>query len=102
MTKRLIRVVIPYHLQTLAKTGPEIAIELAPPFTGCSLLDAIELRYPSLRGTIRDQVTKQRRPLLRYFACSNDISHESPSLPLPQAIVDGDEPFIIWGAIAGG
>jgi sulfur-carrier protein len=102
MTKRVIRVVIPYHLQTLAQAGPEIAIEVDPPFTYTSLLDAIELRYPSLRGTIRDQVTKQRRPLLRYFACANDVSHESPSMMLPQAIISGDEPFIIWGAIAGG
>ena len=93
---------MPYHLQTLAKIGSEISLEVNSPVTHASVIDAIELAYPMLRGTIRDHVTKQRRPLLRYFVCSKDVSHESTHTPLPDAVLSGAEPFIIWGAIAGG
>ena len=93
---------MPYHLQTLAQIGTEVSLDIEAPVTQNSILDAIELRYPMLRGTIRDHVTKQRRPLLRYFACERDLSHEPPETPLPEAVVTGAEPFIIWGAVAGG
>ena len=102
MTKFAIRVVMPYHLQTLARIGHEVSIEIDGPVTQDSVVDAIELTYPMLRGTIRDHVTKKRRPLLRYFACEKDISHEPTNTPLPDPILSGSEPFIIWGAIAGG
>lgn len=102
MTKYAIRVVMPYHLQTLAQVGHEIWIDIESPVTQNSVLDAIELSYPMLRGTIRDHVTKKRRPLLRYFACEKDISHEPTDALLPEPILTGAEPFIIWGAIAGG
>ena len=93
---------MPFHLQTLAQIGPEISLDVEHPVTQNSILDTIELRYPMLCGTIRDHVTKKRRPLLRYFACEKDISHEPPEAPLPEAILIGVEPFIIWGAVAGG
>lgn len=93
---------MPYHLQTLAKIGSEVSFEIDSPVTYDSVINAIELVYPMLRGTIRDQVTKQRRPLLRYFVCSKDASHESPDTLLPDTILSGAEPFIIWGAVAGG
>ncbi len=93
---------MPFHLQTLAQIGPEISLDIEAPVSQNSILDAIEVRYPMLRGTIRDHVTKKRRPLLRYFACEKDLSHEPPETPLPEAIVTGAEPFIIWGAVAGG
>ena len=93
---------MPYHLQTLAQIGPEISLDVEAPVTQNSILDAIELRYPMLCGTIRDHMTKKRRPLLRYFACERDLSHEPTETPLPEAIVTGAEPFIIWGAVAGG
>ena len=102
MTKHVIRVVLPYHLQVLAKIGSEVSIDIEGPVTHDSVISAIELSYPSLRGTIRDQVTKQRRPLLRYFACSTDVSHEPSDTPVPEAVLTGAEPFIIWGAVAGG
>jgi sulfur-carrier protein len=102
MTKHSIRVVVPYHLQTLAKTGSEISLEIDAPFTHDSVIDALESAYPMLCGTIRDQVTKRRRPLLRYFVCSKDVSHEPCDTLLPDAVLSGAEPFIIWGAIAGG
>ena len=102
MTKHLIRVVVPFHLQTLAKIGSEIWLEISAPVTHDSVIDALEFAYPMLRGTIRDHVTKQRRPLLRYFVCSKDVSHESSDTLLPDAVLSGAEPFIIWGAIAGG
>ncbi len=102
MTQYAIRVVMPYHLQTLAQVGHEISIHVDGPVTQDSVLDVIELTYPMLRGTIRDHVTKKRRPLLRYFACEKDISHEPTDTSLPEAILAGIEPFIIWGAIAGG
>ena len=102
MIRYSIRVVMPHHLQNLARVGQEISIELTGPVTPNSLLDAIEAKYPMLCGTIRDHVTKKRRPLLRYFVCEQDLSHDSPDTLLPEAILTGAEPFIIWGAVAGG
>lgn len=102
MTRAAIRVVMPFHLQNLAQVGPEISLDIEGSVTPNSILDAIELRYPMLCGTIRDHVTKKRRPLLRYFACEKDVSHEPTETPLPEAISSGSEPFIIWGAVAGG
>lgn len=98
----MIRVVLPPHLRTIAQTGAEVSLEVVGPATQRSVLDALEARYPMLRGTIRDQVTGQRRPFLRFFACSEDLSHESPDAPLPEAVVSAAEPFLIVGAIAGG
>jgi molybdopterin synthase sulfur carrier subunit len=98
----MIHVVIPHHLRTLAGTGAEVALEVEGPVTQRSILDALEARYPMLRGTIRDHVTKERRPFLRFFACMEDLSHESPDAPLPDAVASGAEPFRIIGAIAGG
>ncbi len=98
----MIRVIIPQHLRTLAHVGSEVELELDGPVTLRSVLDALEARYPMLRGTIRDQVTQQRRPFLRFFACEEDLSHEPTDAPLPDAVVSGKEPFIIIGAIAGG
>ena len=98
----MIRVIIPHHLRTLAGTGAEVQLEVAPPVTAVSIVDALEARYPMLRGTIRDQHTKERRPFLRYFACKEDISHDPPNSPLPSVITSGAEPFYIIGAIAGG
>jgi sulfur-carrier protein len=98
----VIRVIIPQHLRTLAHVGSEVQLEVDGPVTQRSVLDALEGRYPMLRGTIRDQVTQQRRPFLRFFACEEDLSHEPPDAPLPDAVASGKEPFIIIGAIAGG
>jgi hypothetical protein len=98
----MIRVVLPYHLQNLAKTGSEVELEVTGAATQRSLLDALESRYPMLRGTIRDHTTHQRRPFLRYFACSRDLSFEPPEAPLPEAVVSGAEPFLIVGALSGG
>jgi molybdopterin synthase sulfur carrier subunit len=98
----MIRVVLPQHLRTMAKVGYELELEVAPPVTQRSVLDALEARFPVLRGTIRDHVTQQRRPFLRFFACEEDWSLESPDAPLPEAVVSGKEPFYIIGAIAGG
>jgi hypothetical protein len=98
----MIRVVLPFHLQTLAGVGSEVRLDVAGPVTQRSVLDALEARYPMLRGTVRDHVTLQRRPLLRFYACEEDLSHESPDAPLPAAIASGAEPFWIVGAIAGG
>ena len=98
----MIRVILPQHLRTLAHVGSEVQLELDGPVTLRSVLDMIEARYPMLRGTIRDQVTQQRRPFLRFFACEEDLSHEPPDVPLPEAVASGKEPFIIIGAIAGG
>ena len=98
----VIRVILPQHLRTLAHVGSEVELELDGPVTLRSVLDALEARYPMLRGTIRDQVTQQRRPFLRFFACEEDLSHEPPDAPLPDAVASGKEPFIIIGAIAGG
>ncbi len=102
MTAVPIRIVLPQHLRTLAHVGAEVQIEVEPPVTLRSVLDAVESRYPMLRGTIRDQVTKERRAFLRFFACEEDLSHESPETPLPGAICTGAEPLLIIGAIAGG
>ncbi|NWF83530.1 MAG: MoaD/ThiS family protein [Bryobacteraceae bacterium] len=98
----MIRVVLPFHLQTLAKTGPEVKLEVAAAVTRDSILDALENAYPVLCGTIRDHVTLQRRPLVRFYACGQDLSHHPPDAPLPEAIASGAEPFLIIGAIAGG
>jgi hypothetical protein len=98
----MIRIVLPHHLRTLAKVGDEVQLELNGSATVCSLLDALETKYPMLRGTIRDHVTRDRRPLVRFFAAGEDISHESPNTALPDSIANGTEPFFIMGAIAGG
>jgi sulfur-carrier protein len=98
----MIRVILPHHLRTLAQVRSEVELEVDAPITQRSVLDALEARYPMLRGTIRDQVTQQRRPFLRFFACEQDLSHEPPDAPLPDAIASGVEPFIVIGAIAGG
>ena len=97
-----IRLMLPQHLRTLAHVVAELTLEVPPPITQRSVLDALESRYPMLRGTIRDQVTRQRRPFLRIFACEEDLSFESPDAPLPAAVSNGTEPLIIIGAIAGG
>src|SRR5205814_1781701 len=103
MTKEMrIRVVLPHHLRTLAKVGDEVHVDLNGSTTVKSLLDALEEKYPMLRGTIRDHGTLKRRPMVRFFASSEDISHEAPEIPLPDSIVNGTEPFFIMGAIAGG
>jgi molybdopterin synthase sulfur carrier subunit len=98
----MIRVILPYHLRTLAQVGAEVQLNVEGPVTPRAVLDALEARYPMLCGTIRDHVSKQRRPLLRFFACDEDLSHESPDAPLPAAVASGAEPFFIIGAIAGG
>ena len=98
----MIRVILPFHLRNLAHLGTEVTLEVEGPITQRSILDALEARYPMLRGTIRDQVTQQRRPFLRFFACEEDLSHEAPDAPLPEAVASGKEPFIVIGAIAGG
>jgi molybdopterin synthase sulfur carrier subunit len=98
----MIRVVLPHHLRTLARVGDEVHLDLNGSATLKAVLDALEDEYPMLRGTIRDHGTLKRRPLVRFFACGEDISHESPDIPLPDQIVNGDEPFFIMGAIAGG
>lgn len=97
-----IRVIIPNHLRNLAHVGSEVTVEVLPPITQRSVLDALEAKYPMLRGTIRDHGTLQRRAFLRFFACEGDLSHESPDAPLPEAVASGKEPFIVIGAIAGG
>ena len=102
MTTALIRVVLPYHLRTLAKVGAEVQLDVAGPATQRSVLDALETRYPMLRGTIRDHLTHQRRPFLRFFACEEDRSHEPPDTPLPDLVASGAEPFLVVGAVAGG
>jgi molybdopterin synthase sulfur carrier subunit len=98
----MIRVVLPHHLRTLARVGSEVELDLDGQVTQRTILGAIENKYPMLRGTIRDHDTQKRRPLVRFFACGEDISHESPDAPLPDAIMKGTEPFFIMGAIAGG
>ena len=98
----MIRVVLPYHLRRLANTGREVELEIEGPVTQGSILDALEARYPMLRGTIRDHVTQQRRAFIRFFACGQDVSHEPPDAPLPDAVVTGAEPFWVVGAMAGG
>jgi len=98
----MIRVILPAHLRTLAAIDNEVALEVNGRPTQRSVLDALELRYPTLRGTIRDHETQKRRPFLRFFACEEDLSHEPPDAPLPDAVVSGQEPFLIIGSVAGG
>lgn len=98
----MIRIILPYHLRNLAHVGGEVTVEVAPPVTTRAVLDALEARYPMLCGTIRDHVTKERRAFLRFFACEQDLSHDSPDSPLPDEVVSGKEPFLVIGAIAGG
>src|SRR5687767_14517559 len=98
----MIRVVLPYHLRALAQVGGEVQLDVAGRVTQRSVLDALEARYPMLRGTIRDHVTQVRRPMLRFFACAEDLSHDSPDVPLPDAVASGAEPFFVVGAVAGG
>ena len=98
----MIRVILPQHLRTLAHVGSEVQLELDGPATLRSVLDTLEARYPMLRGTIRDQVTQQRRAFLRFFACEQDLSHEPPDTLLPEAVVSGAEPLLVVGAMAGG
>jgi len=98
----MIRVELPSHLRTLARVDNEVKLDVSGEVTLRSALDALEARYPMLRGTIRDQVTGQRRPFLRFFACSEDLSHQSPDAPLPEAVATGAEPLVVLGAIAGG
>jgi hypothetical protein len=98
----MIRVALPFHLRTLARVDDEVRLEVAGPATVRAVLDALEARYPVLRGTIRDHGTLKRRPFIRFFACKEDVSLESPETPLPDAIANGAEPFLIIGAMAGG
>ncbi len=98
----MIQVVLPAHLRTLARVDGDVEIQVEGPVTQRSVLDALEASYPVLRGTIRDHVTQQRRAFLRFFACGQDLSHEPPDAPLPDAVTTGEEPFLIIGAIAGG
>src|ERR1700747_2341488 len=102
MVLNMIRVILPYHLRNLAHANAEVTLEVSPPVTQRSVLDALEARYPMLRGAIRDHVTQQRRPFLRFFACEEDMTHESPDAPLPDAVASGKEPFIVIAAVAGG
>jgi len=98
----MIRVVLPAHLRKLARVDGEVKLDIEGPVTQRSILDALEARYPMLRGTIRDQVTQKRRAFVRFFACQEDLSHELPDAPLPDAVATGAEPFMVVGAIAGG
>ena len=98
----MIRVVLPPHLRTLAHVKCEVQLEVAGPVTRAAVLDALEARYPMLRGTIRDHGSERRRPFLRFFACERDLTHEPPDAPLPDAVAAGAEPFLVIGAIAGG
>jgi sulfur-carrier protein len=98
----MIRVTLPFHLRTLAGVSGDVAVEVDGPVTQRSVLDALESRYPQLRGTVRDHVTLERRPFLRFFVCNEDASLDSPDSPLPDAVATGVEPFMIVGAIAGG
>ena len=98
----MIRVVLPFHLRTLARVDDEVELDVPPPVTIRAALDALEARFPALRGTIRDHGTLQRRPFIRFFACKEDLSLDPPETPLPAPILDGTEPFIIVGAMAGG
>ena len=98
----MIRVVLPAHLRTLARVSGEVSLDVRDPLTLGSILDELEAQYPMLRGTIRDHVTHKRRPFIRFFACEQDLSHESPATPVPEAVASGTEPFLIVGAMAGG
>jgi hypothetical protein len=97
-----IRVVLPHHLRTLARVGDEVQLEVSPPLTIRAVLEALEKNYPALRGTIREHGTFKRRAFVRFFACEQDLSHESPETNLPEAVARGDEPFFVVGAMAGG
>jgi sulfur-carrier protein len=98
----MIRVALPYHLRNLARVAGEVALRVDGPATQRSVLDALEEAYPMLRGTIRDPASQRRRPFLRFFACEQDLSHEPPEAPLPEAVATGEEPLLVVGAIAGG
>ena len=98
----MIRVELPFHLRNLAQVRGEVQLDVRPPVTQRAILDALEARYPVLCGTIRDHVTQKRRPFLRFFACEQDLSHESPDAPVPEPVAAGEEPFLVIGAIAGG
>jgi len=98
----MIRVVLPFHLRNLAHVGEEVTVDVNGPVTQRAVLDALEARYPMLRGTIRDHDTQKRRAFLRFFSCQEDLSHESPDAPLPEEVASGKEPFLVIGAIAGG
>jgi hypothetical protein len=98
----MIRVTLPHHLRTLANTGREVEVEVAGPVTQRAILDALEAKYPMLRGTIRDQAAQRRRAFIRFFACGQDVSHEAPDTLLPDAVATGAEPFMVVGAMAGG
>jgi len=98
----MIRIVLPFHLRNLAHVAGDVELEVAPPVTQRSVLNALEAQYPMLCGAIRDHDTQQRRPFLRFFACEEDLSHESPDAPLPEAVASGKEPLLVIGAIAGG
>jgi sulfur-carrier protein len=102
MTSTPIRVVLPVHLRTLARVGSEISVDVVGPVTQRTVIDAIEKRFPMLSGTIRDHVTLARRPLVRFYACEEDLSHESMDTPLPEQVVNGSEPYLIVGSMAGG
>jgi hypothetical protein len=99
---RTVKVILPYHLRTLARVGAEVEVEIGEPVTVRRVLDALEVSYPMLLGTIRDHVTQKRRPFLRFFACEQDLSHDATDAPLPDAVATGEEPLLIIGAIAGG
>jgi hypothetical protein len=98
----MIRIVLPFHLRTLARIDGEVTLDVAPPATPSAILTALEARYPMLRGTIRDHTTHARRPFVRFFACGKDFSHDPPDAPLPDAVATGEQPFMVVGAIAGG
>jgi hypothetical protein len=98
----MIRVMLPQHLRTLSGAGREVQLQVDGPATQASIIDALETAYPVLRGTIRDSATRKRRPLVRFFACGEDLSHEPPDSPLPDAVAQGNEPFLVIGAMAGG
>src|SRR5205085_11704026 len=98
----MIRVVLPFHLRMLARITGEVQLEVEPPVTQRAVLDALEAKYPMLRGTTRDHVTAKRRAFIRFYACEKDLSHEEPDTPLPEAVAEGKEPYLIVGAIAGG
>jgi sulfur-carrier protein len=98
----MIRVALPAHLRTLARTGSEVTLDVPPPVTQRAVIDAIEARWPALRGTLRDQASGKRRALVRFYACGEDLSHEPPDAPLPEAVASGKEPYLVIGAIAGG
>jgi len=98
----MVRVILPFHLRNLARVDSELRLEVKGPVTQRSILDELEAQYPMLRGAIRDHLTQQRRPYLRFFACEEDLSHESPDAPVPESVASGKEPFVVLGAIAGG